>query len=736
MTLSGTERPQLSLVQLASLIDLFPVPAWAHCQGRIVCANAPASDLLGAGSPARLVGKSVLDIAPESDRERIDAVVRINSTTGNPLAGRQETLRRFDGGLVEVELSAKSVDCDGRHTRVVMAVDQTERNRAQRTTAKMVALLESTDLAIVGVTMDGTVEAWNRGAERIFGYSSQEAIGRPFSILNPGEKSHEMAEALEQIAAGQSVPATDADRRRKDGTLVSVLWGMAPIRNSKGEITGAVATLRDVAERKQAERELRASEERLKLAQVAAGVGTWGLRFSDGVLECSEEYYRLFGLSSPPPNHATFDWVLERVHADDRDGVLERLSQARREGVYDSEFRIVWPDGSIRWIAGRAQIFADAWGQPERMLGASIDITGRKQSEQALRESEERYRALSELIPQLVWTADEFGRANTFNRRWHDYTSLDHTSSEGFGWLMVVHPDDQRRTAEAWIRSIQTGETYSIEHRLRRGSDGMYRWHLAMALPAIDFAGKARRWYGTCTDVHDQRLSAEVLRRNNEDLKQFAYAASHDLQEPLRMVMSYTQLLSRRYPAALDENAQRFVGFVVEGASRMEQLLSGLREYWQASEHGAPALIDVDLNQVLERVLLNLRAQMQEQSGVVTADKLPIVRAEFTPLVQLLQNLISNALKYRHSEREPRVHVTAQNLVTAWMISVVDNGVGIEPQYRDQVFKIFKRLHGRHIPGTGIGLALCQRIAERYGGALLLESTPDEGSIFSFTIPT
>jgi PAS domain S-box-containing protein len=732
---TGTERPQLSLVQLASLLDLLPVPAWVHNQGLILCANSLAASLLGASGSDDLIGRSVLDLTLESDRDRISAVVSVNSATGLALTAREETLRRLDGGLVEVELSARSLACHGQFLRIVTVVDQSERNRAQRAASKMVALLESTDLAVVGITMNGTVDAWNRGAERLFGYSAQEAIGHSLALITPDDHHHEMVEALEHIASGTSLPVQDTERRRKDGTLVPVLCGLAPIRNGKGEITGGVAALRDITERKRVERELRASEERLKLAQFAAGIGTWELRFAEDAFDCSEEYYRLFGLANRPPNDGSFAWVLERVHEEDRETVTQRMAEARQGIGYESEFRIVWPDGSTRWIAGRAQIFYDTRGRPERMLGASTDVTQRKMAEQALRESEERYRALSEMIPQLVWTSDEYGRALAFNHRWHEYTGFGSQEAAGFGWLPAVHPEDQRKTAEAWIKAVQTGEPYSLEIRLRRAKDGMYRWHLALAVPAYDGSGKARRWYGTCTDIHDQKLSADVLRRNNEDLKQFAYAASHDLQEPLRMVISYTQLLARRYPEELDNNARRFIEFVVEGASRMEQLLCGLREYWQASEHGAPTLVPVDMGQVLDRTMLNLRAQIQEQSALITWEKLPTVRAEFTPLVQLLQNLIGNAIKYRHPDREPRVHITYHNLGTAWMISVVDNGVGIEPQYRDQVFKIFKRLHGRHIPGTGIGLALCQRIVERYGGALMLESTPDVGSTFSFTIP-
>jgi PAS domain S-box-containing protein len=228
--------------------------------------------------------------------------------------------------------------------------------------------------------------------------------------------------------------------------------------------------------------------------------------------------------------------------------------------------------------------------------------------------------------------------------------------------------------------------------------------------------------------------SNEALRQSNDDLNQFAYAASHDLQEPLRMVALYSQFLEKQYAVQLDQKARQYLSFIVSGAQRMELLLRDLLAYSQlgALSEERPGLVDCAA--VMEKVLLNLRASIEQNGAIVTFDRLPTIHAHEIRLVQLLQNLVGNGIKYRRSDL-PQIHVTAQRRDADWLFSVRDNGIGIKPEYAQQVFGIFKRLHGNTYPGTGIGLAVCQRIVERYGGRIWVESAPGEGSVFCFTLP-
>jgi len=228
--------------------------------------------------------------------------------------------------------------------------------------------------------------------------------------------------------------------------------------------------------------------------------------------------------------------------------------------------------------------------------------------------------------------------------------------------------------------------------------------------------------------------SNEALRQSNDDLNQFAYAASHDLQEPLRMVSLYSQMLQRRYGSRLDADADEFISYIVGGAKRMEQLLRDLLTYSQTGSSSEGPMYPVDCAGAMQQVVLNLQASVEQNQASVTWDALPVVRAHEIRVVQLLQNLVSNAIKYR-SDAPPNIHVSAERRDGVWQFSVRDNGIGIDPEYAQEVFRIFRRLHGQDYPGTGIGLAICQRIVERYGGRIWVESDLGRGSRFCFTFP-
>ena len=235
-------------------------------------------------------------------------------------------------------------------------------------------------------------------------------------------------------------------------------------------------------------------------------------------------------------------------------------------------------------------------------------------------------------------------------------------------------------------------------------------------------------------DIGPRKQAEAELRRSNEELERFAYVASHDLQEPLRTVSSYVQLLSRRYRDRLDADAMDFIDFAVGGARRMQQLIEDLLAFSRVGTRGAP-LVPTRMQAVYENTLASLGAALDESNATVTADPLPTVVADASQLAQLLTNLLGNALKFRGGQ-PPRVHVGAQRAGRMWTITVQDNGIGIEPDYFERIFVIFQRLHGpEEYPGTGVGLAICKKIVERHGGRIWVESTPAHGARFSFTLP-
>jgi PAS domain S-box-containing protein len=273
------------------------------------------------------------------------------------------------------------------------------------------------------------------------------------------------------------------------------------------------------------------------------------------------------------------------------------------------------------------------------------------------------------------------------------------------------------------------------------------RYRMADLVLAEDLASRASLAVDNVRLLREQAAQAEQgraekalaqqareLARSNAELQQFAYVASHDLKEPLRMVSSYTQLLARRYKGKLGADADEFIGFAVDGVARMQTLIDDLLSYSRLSQ-GPTDLRPVRCDDALDRALGDLRAALEASSAVVTRGELPELPADSGQLAQLFQNLVGNAVKFRGPE-PPRVHVSAEPKGDAWELSVRDNGIGIAPEYHDRVFVIFQRLHTRtEYPGNGIGLSICKKIVERHGGRIWIESTPGQGSIFRFTLP-
>lgn len=363
------------------------------------------------------------------------------------------------------------------------------------------------------------------------------------------------------------------------------------------------------------------------------------------------------------------------------------------------------------------------------------------------RESEAFYRQTLESIPGMVFTTRPDGYCDYQSQQWEDYTGVPMSEHLGDGWNQLLHPEDRPRAFSAWRVAVEGKAPYDLEYRVRRG-DGEYEWFKVIGRPIRDAAGQIVRWFGVAINIEALKRAGESLHQANErlrqqseelvatnrDLEQFAYIASHDLQEPLRAVSGFVTLLQQRYGGRLDEKADSYINAAVEGASRMQALINGLLEYSRVGTRGnVPA--SASAADALQEALENLQTLMQESGAIVTADPLPQVRADAAQLTHVFQNLIANAIKFR-SAQTPEIQVGAQRQDSSWLFWVRDNGIGIDPQYSERIFLIFQRLHTRtKYPGTGIGLAICKRIVERHGGSIWVESQPGQGATFYFTLP-
>jgi chemotaxis family two-component system sensor kinase Cph1 len=356
-----------------------------------------------------------------------------------------------------------------------------------------------------------------------------------------------------------------------------------------------------------------------------------------------------------------------------------------------------------------------------------------RRTEEALEVSRGRYFDLYDLAPVGYLTLSEQGLILEANLTAAKLLGTARGSLVRQPLSRFILPEDQdiyylRRKA-----LLETGTPQTWELRLLK-KDATPFWVRVEVTTARGAEG-ATQWRAVVSDITESKQAEWVLKTTNTELREFAYALTHDLQEPLRMVVNFTQLLAEEKAGKLGADAEKYISYSVEGALRIEALLKSLLNYWEVTERGGNRLSRVDCNHVLSEALLSLHAAVLQSGAEVTSDPLPAIVANEAMLTQLFQNLIGNSIKYR-GPVTPIIHISAVRIPEGWTFSVKDNGVGIDPADTEFVFGMFKRLHGREISGTGIGLALCRKVVERHGGRIWVESEAGRGSVFKFTIPT
>jgi PAS domain S-box-containing protein len=433
--------------------------------------------------------------------------------------------------------------------------------------------------------------------------------------------------------------------------------------------------------------------------------------------------------------------------------VVETADEIRRhsqcviaDGISVFETRQRAKNGELRCVEVRTSPVGI--GDQRLIQSFWIDITDRKREELALVEALAKSRELETIInrsPSMAFRwKTEPGFPVVFvssNVSQLGYTADDFLSGR-VSWISATHPEDVPRLERELAEHEAAGrDVFMMEYRLFH-RDGRVRamsdYTHALRWPD----GRIAFYESVITDVTERKQAEEVLRqtardlaRSNKDLEQFAYVVSHDLQEPLRMVTSFLSLLQEKCRGRLDEAAEECIRYSADGAGRMAELIRDLLAYSRVSVKGIEPK-PVALAAVMEHVKVMLRNSIDEVNAAISSDPLPVVHADPGQVGQLLQNLVGNALKFRRKNRRPKVHVGARREGAEWVLSVTDNGIGIEPQYAGKLFQLFQRLHTRQeYPGTGIGLAICQKIVERHGGRIWVESEPDKGSVFWFTLP-
>lgn len=385
-------------------------------------------------------------------------------------------------------------------------------------------------------------------------------------------------------------------------------------------------------------------------------------------------------------------------------------------------------------------------GAVESILLFAVEVTFQVRARQdvetlaaELQQSEEQFRLLAETMPQLVWTTSPQGLYEYANQRWYDYTGTTLEQIKGDGWQRVVHFDDLQRTTELWNQSIRTGEPYEIQYRIRRASDGASRWFLCRALAARDATGRIVRWFGTCTDIDDQKRAEEerqqlvlALERSNRELDQFAYVTSHDLKAPLRGIANLSQWIEEDLAEKMTPESLQQMALLRGRVHRLESLIDGILSYSRAGRAGAK-VETIDVGKLLREVV-ELLAPPAHARVEIGAD-MPTVQSDRAPLQQTFLNLVGNALKHAGRE-DPQVRIEVSDRGAFWEFSVADNGSGIAPEYHERIWGLFQTLKPRDlVEGTGIGLSVVRKIAQSKGGRAWVESAEGSGATFRFTWP-
>ena len=557
-------------------------------------------------------------------------------------------------------------------------------------------------------------------------------------------------------------------------TKEKLIWCLGtgqPVFDKFQNFTGYVGSVTNISERKKAEEEVnRKREHERKLLYdffMEAPAIFCMLRGPEHIFEIANPLYlELIG-----NRNISGKTVREALPEVEGQGFFELL-----DDVYKNQKKFIGKEIPVSIDRGKGpedlfitfiyQPILNSLNETEGILVYANDVTEQVNAREILQGSEEKFKRLADMSPQIIWTARPDGYVDYYNRRWYEFTGFEKQFKDN-GWEQAFHPDDLQNAISVWENALTTGIEYSKEYRIRQGKTNNYRWFQAKSLPYKNEEGIITQWFGTFTDIHDQKnFTAELerkvaertrqlvtlnvdLKRSNEELSQFAYIASHDLQEPLRKIMTFSNRVNEKYKENLPEGSNDYLLKINNSAKRMSMLINDLLEFSGTNRHNKE-FIPTNLNTILQHLLEDFEEEINAKNAKIIFDNLPVISAIPLQMTQLFHNLISNALKFSKKDVAPVITIASQKMTVNQkekynvpeknaeyiQISFCDNGIGFEDIFSDKIFIIFQRLHTKAAyEGTGIGLALCKKIAENHAGNIIAESTKNLGTCFFINLP-
>lgn len=597
---------------------------------------------------------------------------------------------------------------------------------------------------VMATVVDGVITECNDTMVRTTGLSRAALIGRKIEDLHDPADRRALHDAIAR--SGHTPHSTEIRLLRSDGHPVQMLLGLRAIVNASGALE-VLCVWRDNAELKQTQDDLFKSklqlrtEERFRLTIEACPNAILVVDDVGQIVMVNGHAERLFGYQSMEMLYHSIEMLMPEE-------IRSRHPMLLATFFEHPELRVLGGGGTgrdiyaVRQDGSRVPVeiglapFDTADGL--HAIVSVTDVTKRVAAARALREERDRFQELVVNARSVLWLRDiATGRcvyvSPSYEEMYGRNVDALYTDEGKEDWALAVHPDDRER-----VRVLVSDQEHDLDVQYRIVTpDGHIRHVWARGRPIPNETGKPERFAGIVEDITAIVRYQLELARSNEDLERFAYVASHDLQEPLRMISGYTQLLAEKYKGKLDDDADEFIGYAVDGAERMQALVNDLLAYSRSGQQRDATTTMVESAGLVAQALENLRAKIQNSdAAIVVPDDMPKIRCVPSQVMQVFQNLISNALKFRQPHIRPEIVLAVERRDQEWCFSVFDNGIGIEDNQREKIFQPFTRVHAYHqYEGSGIGLAICKRVIERLGGRIWVEDNPGGGCAFRFTIP-